>query len=53
MVDSGDMVIVDNSASLFMNGYLPSDTNGDGTVNAADYTVTGLNASTFVARLIP
>jgi len=53
IVDSGDIIDVDNAASNFQGGYLPNDVNGDGFVNALDLEITGTNAALFVARKMP
>jgi hypothetical protein len=53
IVDSGDLVAVDNSASNFVSGYLTNDIDGDGLIDAVDLTIAGANAALFVARKMP
>jgi hypothetical protein len=53
IVDSGDMVTVDNDASNFSTGYIANDVNGSGTVNNSDITIVENNALFFVAKVVP
>ena len=53
LVDSSDMVAVDNDASNFVTGYLDTDLNGDGLIDSSDMVLLDNNASQFVARVIP
>lgn len=53
VVDTGDMSMVDNSASLFSNGYLPEDVNGDGIVDSQDMTIIDNNMSAFISAKTP
>lgn len=53
IVDSGDLVAVDNEASNFAVGYLANDVNGDGTVNSEDALLINANASVFVVKIVP
>ena len=53
IVDSGDIIAVDNDASNFINGYLTNDVNGDGTVNSDDLMILRANASVFVVKIMP
>ncbi|MFZ4547902.1 MAG: M14 family zinc carboxypeptidase, partial [Bacteroidales bacterium] len=53
IVDSGDIIAIDNAASNFDSGYLANDINGDGLINALDLEITGTNAALFVARKMP
>jgi hypothetical protein len=53
IIDSGDMVPVDNDASNFISGYLTNDINGDGVINDADLLLLDTNASVFVAKIVP
>jgi hypothetical protein len=53
LVDSSDMIIVDNDAMFFITGYLPGDLNGDGLIDSSDMIILDNNASSFVARIIP
>ncbi|MBK7213136.1 MAG: hypothetical protein IPH88_07550 [Bacteroidales bacterium] len=53
LVDSSDMLIVDNDANAFVSGYLLSDLNGDGLTDASDMILLDNNASWFVSKSIP
>ncbi len=53
IVDSGDMIPVDNSASGFGTGYIPEDANGDGLVDSGDMILIDNNASGFVSAITP
>jgi len=53
IVDSGDMVVVDNDAANFVTGYVANDVNGDGTINAADLLLLNVNATGFVGKKMP
>ncbi|PKO96157.1 MAG: hypothetical protein CVU14_11195, partial [Bacteroidetes bacterium HGW-Bacteroidetes-9] len=52
-VDTGDMSPVDNDASNFSSGYLPTDVNGDGIVDTGDMTVIDNNAAGFTGTITP
>jgi len=53
IVDSGDMILVDNDVSNFATGYLPSDCNGDGLVDSSDMVLVDNNSSAFVTAVLP
>jgi PKD repeat protein len=53
IVDSGDIVDVDNAASNFLNGYISSDVNGDGHVDSADLQLINANTTVFVGKIVP
>lgn len=53
LLDSSDMVPLDNDATAFLNGYLQSDLNGDGLIDASDMVILDNNNAAFVARIIP
>lgn len=53
IVDSGDMIQVDNDVSNFATGYLPSDCNGDGLVDSTDMVLVDNNSSAFVTAVLP
>ena len=53
IIDSGDLIAVDNAASSFSTGYLANDVDGDGLINAEDLMIAGANAALFVARKMP
>ena len=53
IIDSGDLIAVDNAASNFVSGYNANDANGDGIVNADDLLLAVSNANIFVAKKTP
>jgi len=53
IVDSGDMIMVDNDVSGFSTGYIPSDCNGDGLVDSSDMIMVDNNAAAFVTVATP
>jgi hypothetical protein len=52
-IDSEDLITIDNAASIFDTGYLTSDVNGDGLVNADDIFLAATNALLFVSKKSP
>jgi hypothetical protein len=48
IVDSGDMIPVDNLSSAFTTGYLPEDANGDGLVDSGDMILIDNNSGNFI-----
>ena len=53
IVDSGDMVPVDNDATAFAMGYLSSDINGDGLIDSGDMILLDNNNIYFVIKIVP
>jgi hypothetical protein len=53
IVDSGDMIFVDNDSNNYLSGYLISDTNGDGIIDSGDMMIVDNNASNYVACIHP
>jgi hypothetical protein len=53
IIDSGDMIPVDNEAAVFNTGYIVADVNGDGIINALDINIVGNNATQFVGKRTP
>jgi len=53
LVDSSDMIEVDNDASEFAAGYLVTDTNGDGLVDSTDMILVDNNAGNFISAVLP
>lgn len=53
LVDSLDIVSVDNDSNAFIAGYWPTDANGDGTVDGGDMAIVTKNAAKFVIALKP
>jgi len=53
IIDSGDMIPVDNEAANFVTGYLSSDVNGDGLVDSGDMIMLDNNGALFIAKIVP
>jgi hypothetical protein len=53
IIDSDDMISVDNLSASFITGYLPEDVNGDGLINSEDMSTLYNNASTFARKKTP
>jgi len=53
IVDSGDMIPVDNLSSTFGTGYIPEDANGDGLIDSGDMIMLDNCAANFVTRITP
>jgi hypothetical protein len=53
LVDSSDMILVDNDTSAFAAGYLNSDLNGDGLVDSSDMILVDNNTGAFVTSILP
>lgn len=53
IVDSTDMIAVDNDASGFTSGYLATDANGDGLVDSTDMILVDNNSGNFVTVVTP
>lgn len=53
IVDSGDMLPVDNLSAIFATGYIPEDANGDGLIDASDMLIVDNNSNTFVSAVTP
>jgi hypothetical protein len=53
LVDSSDMVMIDNDSNIFATGYILSDLNGDGLTDSSDMVILDNNASQFIAKVIP
>ncbi len=52
-VDATDVQRIDNDASNFESGYVPTDLNGDGFVDGSDFTIGDNNAANFVGKITP
>ncbi len=52
-VDATDLSLIDNDASAFNSGYLPTDINGDDFVDGTDYAIADNNAANFVSAVQP
>ncbi|HMQ69432.1 MAG TPA: YCF48-related protein [Ignavibacteria bacterium] len=52
-IDLGDVVVVNNSSSVFETGYVTPDVNGDELVDLSDLIITLNNASIFVVKITP
>jgi hypothetical protein len=53
LVDSSDMLSVDNDATNFATGYIANDVNGDGLIDAGDMILLDNNASSFIGSVTP
>jgi len=53
IVDSGDLIPVDNDASAFLQSYNPTDANGDGIIDSSDMILLDNNSSLFIAKITP
>lgn len=53
IVDSGDMIPVENLSTSFSMGYLPEDANGDGLIDSGDMIIIDNNSSNFVSKITP
>lgn len=53
IIDSDDLIPVDNHAKDFLTGYLSTDLNGDGFVNETDLQFIDSNGALFVAKITP
>jgi hypothetical protein len=53
LVDSSDMIAIDNDASTFSVGYISTDVNGDGLVDSGDMILVDNNANNFIGALLP
>ena len=52
-IDSRDYVAVDNDASNYATGYLPTDVNGDGVIDTRDYISIDNNNNNYIATAHP
>lgn len=53
LIDSSDMISVDNDASNFSAGYLATDLNGDGLTDSGDMILLDNNAANFIGTVHP
>ena len=53
VLDTGDMSPVDNGASNYLSGYLPTDVNGDGIIDTSDMTIVDNNAGAYISVAKP
>ncbi|MBK9330940.1 MAG: DNRLRE domain-containing protein [Ignavibacteria bacterium] len=53
LVDITDAGLVDNDASNFNSGYIPTDVNGDNLADLADASIVDNNSNNFVAKMTP
>jgi len=53
IVDSGDMIPIDNLSALFTYGYIPEDANGDGIIDSGDMIIVDNNSSNFITAITP
>lgn len=52
-VDATDLSMIDNDASNYFSGYLPTDINGDDFVDGTDFAIADNNAANFVSAIEP
>ncbi|MBK7212232.1 MAG: hypothetical protein IPH88_02810 [Bacteroidales bacterium] len=53
LIDSDDMIPVDNFTAQFQTGYIPEDANGDGLIDASDMMIVDNNSRNFVSSVFP
>lgn len=53
LVDTGDMIPIDNLSASFATGYIPEDVNGDGLIDSGDMVIADNNATNFVSSVLP
>jgi len=53
LIDSGDMIPVDNLAALFETGYIPEDVTGDGLIDSGDMIIVDNCAANFISTVLP
>jgi PKD repeat protein len=53
LVDSGDMIPLDNDAAAFVMGYVTTDINGDGLIDSGDMILLDNNSTYFVGKIVP
>ena len=53
LIDSGDMIPVDNNAATFLSGYVSTDLNGDGLIDSGDMILLDNNGALFIAKVTP
>jgi len=53
IIDSGDMIPVDNASATFLTGYIPEDVNGDGLNDSGDMIQLDNNSSLFIVIARP
>jgi hypothetical protein len=53
IIDSGDMIPLDNDATAFLSGYVLTDLNGDGLVDSGDMILLDNNSAAFITKITP
>jgi len=53
LVDSSDMIDVDNAGAGFAIGYIATDINGDGIIDSSDMIIIDNNATGFIGAILP
>lgn len=53
MIDSDDMIPIDNFTAQFQTGYIPEDANGDGLIDASDMMIVDNNSRNFISSVFP
>ncbi|MBK9357433.1 MAG: PKD domain-containing protein [Bacteroidales bacterium] len=52
-IDSGDMTLIDNDATIFITGYVVTDLSGDGVVDTGDISILDNNSNSFISSKKP
>ncbi|MBK7213155.1 MAG: hypothetical protein IPH88_07660 [Bacteroidales bacterium] len=53
IIDSGDMIPVENQSNNFATGYISEDTNGDGLIDSSDMIIVENNSNDFISAITP
>jgi len=53
IIESSDMIAIDNLVSSFGAGYIPEDVNGDGLIDSSDMIMVDNNATVFIGSVLP
>ena len=53
VIDSGDMIPIDNDGSAFVTGYIDTDVNGDGLIDLTDMITIDNHSAAFVSSITP
>jgi len=53
IIDASDLLLIDNDAFNFENGYLSTDLTGDGAIDGSDLSICDNNASNFISKITP
>jgi hypothetical protein len=53
LINSGDMVLLDNDVLNFISGYVSTDLNGDGIIDANDIIILDNNSAFYIGKVTP